>query len=189
MLAASGCQNSGAKEEKAVTETTERETAEEGTTAASSAEETAAETLTPEDACGPEETGADGKTVSEYLTEVKESRKKVRERNKEASELIINDSNRSEEERQAEADNLAKVTGVAEKEEAAEELLMAKNFADAVVSIHDGGIDVVINGRVLTEQREAQLRDIIRRKCEIDPSETKINITLMNESGGVRVSE
>ena len=43
------------------------------------------------------------------------------------------------------------LTEVAEKENAAETLLMAKGFADPVVSISSGKVDVVVNAPSITD--------------------------------------
>ena len=59
------------------------------------------------------------------------------------------------------------ITDVAEKEMASEILLEAKGFADVVVSITDGAVDVVVNAVELTEAQRAQIEDIVIRKTGI----------------------
>ena len=69
------------------------------------------------------------------------------------------------------------MTAIAEKENAAETLLMAKGFADPVVSITDGKVDVVINATTLTDPERAKIVDIVKRKTEVTAD--NIVITLM----------
>ena len=70
------------------------------------------------------------------------------------------------------------MTDVAEKETAAEILLEAKGFDDAIVSIDGGSVDVVVNTSELTEAQRAQIEDIVKRKTEIGAD--GIVITLMD---------
>ena len=64
-----------------------------------------------------------------------------------------------------------------EKEAAAELLLESKGFTDAVVSITDGSVDVVIGQSEITDAQRAQIEDIVKRKTEI--SGENIVITTM----------
>ena len=69
------------------------------------------------------------------------------------------------------------LNAIAEKENAAETLLMAKGFADPVVSITDGKVDVVVNAPSITDPQRAQIEDIVKRKTEVPVD--GIVITLM----------
>ena len=59
------------------------------------------------------------------------------------------------------------MTDIAEKETAAEILLEAKGFSDAVVSIDGDSVDVVVNTEELTEAQRAQIEDIVIRKTGV----------------------
>ena len=59
------------------------------------------------------------------------------------------------------------MTDIAEKETAAEILLEAKGFADAIVSIDGDSVDVVVNTEELTEAQRAQIEDIVIRKTGV----------------------
>ena len=59
------------------------------------------------------------------------------------------------------------LTENAEKEAAAELLLESKGFTDAVVSITDGSVDVVIGQSEITDAQRAQIEDIVKRKTDI----------------------
>ena len=72
------------------------------------------------------------------------------------------------------------LTDVAERESAAEILLQAKGFEDAVVSITDGQVDVVVNMAEIDDAGRAQIEDIVKRKTGI--SGENIVITPMAEA-------
>ena len=59
------------------------------------------------------------------------------------------------------------MTDIAEKETAAEILLEAKGFEDAVVSIDGDTVDVVVNTKELNEAQRAQIEDIVIRKTGV----------------------
>ncbi|MFR0757445.1 MAG: SpoIIIAH-like family protein [Hominisplanchenecus sp.] len=56
-------------------------------------------------------------------------------------------------------------------------MLESKGFTDAVVSITDGSVDVVIGQSEITDAQRAQIEDIVKRKTEI--SGENIVITTM----------
>ena len=68
------------------------------------------------------------------------------------------------------------LNAIAEKENAAETLLMAKGFADPVVSITDGKVDVVVNAPSITDPQRAQIEDIVKRKTEISAENIVISL-------------
>ena len=70
------------------------------------------------------------------------------------------------------------LTETAEKENAAETLLMAKGFSDPVVSISSDKVDVVVNASSITDPQRAQIEDIVKRKTEVGAE--NIIITLLN---------
>ncbi|MDO5406731.1 MAG: SpoIIIAH-like family protein [Eubacteriales bacterium] len=136
---------------------------------------------------GDEEAGLDnpgeavltsGMTVSDYIATVQLNREQVRAKNKETLNNIIDNTNIEEAAKQEAIQNMIAMTAIAEKENAAETLLQAKGFADPVVSLSEGKVDVVINASAITDQQRAQIEDIVKRKTEI-PAEG-IVITLLN---------
>ena len=64
---------------------------------------------------------------------------------------------------------MVRMTEIAEKEAAAEILLEAKGFKDAVVSVNGDAVDVVVNAAELDDGMRAQIEDIVSRKTEIAP--------------------
>ncbi len=118
-----------------------------------------------------------GTSVTDYIANVQLSREQVRAKNKETLMEIINNENADTQAKETAVQDMIHMTAVAEKENAAETLLMAKGFSDPVVSITDGKVDVVINASSLTEPERAQIEDIVKRKAEVTAE--NIVITLM----------
>ena len=136
---------------------------------------------------GGEEAGMDspgeavltsGLTVADYIANVQLNREQIRAKNKETLNSIINNTNIEEAAKQEAIQNMIAMTAIAEKENAAETLLQAKGFADPVVSMTDGKVDVVINAASITDQQRAQIEDIVKRKTEV--AADGIVITLLN---------
>ncbi len=107
-------------------------------------------------------------TVSE-LSGAKLQKEQTRAQNKETLLEIINNANISETQKQEAVNSMISMTDIAEKETAAEILLDAKGFDDAIVSIDGDSVDVVVNTQELTEAQRAQIEDIVIRKTGVSP--------------------
>ena len=101
------------------------------------------------------------------LSGAKLQKEQTRAQNKETLLEIINNANISESQKQDAVNSMISMTDVAEKETAAEILLEAKGFADAIVSIDGDSVDVVVNTTELTEAQRAQIEDIVIRKTGV----------------------
>ncbi|MEY8353065.1 SpoIIIAH-like family protein [Lachnospiraceae bacterium 54-53] len=118
-----------------------------------------------------------GMNVSDYISSVQLNREQVRARNKETLMNLINNPNIEEAAKQEAIQEMIEMTAISEKENAAETLLLAKGFADPVVSISNGKVDVVVNASSITDPQRAQIEDIVKRKTEVGAE--NIVITLM----------
>ncbi|MDE5930905.1 MAG: SpoIIIAH-like family protein [Lachnospiraceae bacterium] len=101
------------------------------------------------------------------LSGAKLQKEQTRAQNKETLLEIINNSNVSETQKQEAVNSMISMTDIAEKETAAEILLEAKGFSDAIVSIDGDSVDVVVNTTELTEAQRAQIEDIVIRKTGV----------------------
>lgn len=119
-----------------------------------------------------------GMSVSDYIASVQLNREQIRAKNKETLNNIINNTNIDEAAKQEAIQSMIAMTAVSEKENAAETLLQAKGFADPVVSLTDGKVDVVINAAAITDPQRAQIEDIVKRKVGVAAED--IIITLLN---------
>lgn len=102
-------------------------------------------------------------------------KEQTRAKNKETLLEIINNANITEEQKQEAVNNMISLTDVAERETAAEILLEAKGFLDAVVTITGDSADVVVGVASLTDAQCAQIEDIVSRKAEIAAENIVIN--------------
>ena len=119
-----------------------------------------------------------GMSVSDYIASVQLSREQVRAKNKDTLLNIINNTNIEEAAKQQAIQDMIELTEIAEKENAAETLLMAKGFSDPVVSISSDKVDVVVNAASITDAQRAQIEDVVKRKAEVGAD--SIIITLLN---------
>lgn len=119
-----------------------------------------------------------GMSVTDYIAGVQLSREQIRAKNKETLLSIINNTNIEEAAKQQAIQDMIDLTDVAEKENAAETLLMAKGFSDPVVSVTSGKVDVVVNATSITDAQRAQIEDVVKRKTETGAE--NIVITLLN---------
>ena len=121
-----------------------------------------------------------GMSVTDYIANVQLNREQIRAKNKDALMNLINSTGIEEAAKQQAIQEMIDLTAIAERENAAETLLMAKGFADPVVSVSSGQVDVVINAPSITDQQRAQIEDIVKRKTEVTADQ--IVISLMNLS-------
>lgn len=101
-----------------------------------------------------------------YFEEAKLSREQTRAKNKETLTSLVNNKNVTDSQKEKAMNEIMKMTEISEKETATENLLSAKGFDEAVVTILSDSVDVVVNAEDLTEQQIAQIEDIVKRKAE-----------------------
>ena len=107
-------------------------------------------------------------TAVTSLSAARLQKEQTRARNKEIMLEIINNVNIGDEQKQAAIDSMIEAADIAERESAAEILLEAKGYQEAVVSITGEQVDVLVYGTMLTEAQCAQIEDIVKRKTGID---------------------
>ena len=112
---------------------------------------------------------------SSVVSEAKLNREQIRAKNKETLLEVINNAALTESAKAEAVAQLSAITDNSEKEIAAE-LLEAKGFSDAAVSILDGNVDVVINQTQLTDTQKAQIEDIVKRKTGVAADKITINV-------------
>lgn len=104
------------------------------------------------------------------MVNIKLNREQVRSRSKEYYLEIINNDGMDEEAVASATDAYIKLTEDMEMEAEAETLLMAKGYTNAIVSISENSVDVVVDRADLSDAERAQIEDIVQRKtnCTID---------------------
>lgn len=119
---------------------------------------------------------------TDYFASAKLSREQSRAKNKETLMQIINNDKISSADKKSAIKQVAKLTEASELENAAELMLQAKGFADAVVSIDNENVDVIVNANELTQQQMAQIEDIVKRKTGVDASNIVITPVAVKDS-------
>ena len=114
------------------------------------------------------------------LSGAKLQKEQTRAQNKATLLEIINNANISETQKQDAVNSMISMTDIAEKETAAEILLEAKGFDDAIVSIDGDSVDVVVNTAELTEAQRAQIEDIVIRKTGVSAESVIISTVNSN---------
>ena len=109
------------------------------------------------------------------VAEAKVVREQVRAENKETLLGIINNANLSEKQKEEAVSKMIELTEIAELEAAVETMLLSKGFSEVVVSLTDGGADVVVNATELSDAKRAQIEDIVTRKTGIKPENVVIS--------------
>ena len=115
------------------------------------------------------------------LSGAKLQKEQTRAQNKATLLEIINNANISETQKQEAVNSMISMTDIAEKETAAEILLEAKGFDDAIVSIDGDSVDVVVNTVELTEAQRAQIEDIVIRKTGVSAESIIISTVNSND--------
>ena len=104
-----------------------------------------------------------------YFEEAKLAREQTRAKNKETLTAIVNNKNATEAQKDDAMKEIMRMTTAGEKETATETMLEAKGFADAVVTIQNDSVDVVVDGageELSRGQRETDgAADRPDRKC------------------------
>ena len=112
---------------------------------------------------------------SSFFEEAKLSREQTRAKNKETLTNLVNNTNVSDSQKDKAMNEIMKMTTISEKETATENLLAAKGFEEAVVTISENSVDVIVNAENLTEQQIAQIADVVKRKTECDADKIVIS--------------
>ncbi|MCI9599654.1 MAG: SpoIIIAH-like family protein [Lachnospiraceae bacterium] len=115
------------------------------------------------------------------VSEAKVTREQTRSRNKEMLMELINSTNITDDQKQSAIDEMVQMTDVAEKELAAETLLVAQGFDEVVVSINDSCADVVVSSTQVSDSQRAQIEDIVKRKTGIEAANITITPVVSSE--------
>ena len=120
--------------------------------------------------------------VNEYVAGARMEREQTHSKTKESLNEIIDSTSVSDDAKKEAVDKLTELTDIMEKEAATEQLLASKGFEDAVVSIGDENVDVVLNYEELSSAQRAQIEDIVTRKTGYDVSHLVISKMQTTES-------
>lgn len=118
---------------------------------------------------------------SSFFISSKIDREQMRSRNSEKLMEIIGSADISEEKKQEAINSMIALTQISERENAAELLLGANGFSDAVVLIVGNKANVVVNSETLSEQQLAIIEDVVKDETEIAVKNIKIKNVVVTE--------
>ena len=125
-----------------------------------------------------EEPGAavltNGSTLSSYMVQAKLNREQTRSKNKETLLEVINNNDIGDKEKKKAVKSMVKITENSEMENNIETLLKAKGNNDIIVTINDNQADVILSDTEVSDEKRAQIEDVIKRKTNISVN----NITI-----------
>ncbi len=116
-----------------------------------------------------------------YFSSAKLTREQMRARNRETLMSIIDSPELTEADKKAATDKLIDQTTTAEKENSIEILLQAKGFDEAVVSIGDKDVEVIVNAPSINDQQTAIIEELVSRKAEVSIDQITITPVVMGE--------
>lgn len=118
---------------------------------------------------------------ADFFASAKLEREQTRAKNKDILMDLVDNTNLTEEQKEDAINGVIELTAIAEKETATEMLLEAKGFDDAVVSIADERVNVVVSAEELTDQQKAQIEDIVKNETKADVKNITISPVKVEE--------
>lgn len=122
-----------------------------------------------------------GTTITdEFFIDYKIERDKSRSEHVSMLENISNNDDSDTETKNMAQQEVINLVKLSEKEMIIENLIRAKGFNDAIVFIHDGYVNVVIDANQLTTSQAAQIQDIVNKESGVDLQ----NISIATNNNG-----
>ena len=101
------------------------------------------------------------------MVQAKLNREQTRSKNKETLLEVINNNDIGDKEKKKAVKSMVKITENSEMENNIETLLKAKGFNDIIVTINDNQADVILSDTEVSDEKRAQIEDVIKRKTNI----------------------
>ena len=120
--------------------------------------------------------------VGEYVAGAKMEREQAHSKTKDSLNEIIENEAVQEKDKQDAVARLTRLRDILEKEASTEQLLDTKGYEDAVVSIGEDHVDIVLNYEELSQSDRAQIEDIVTRKTGCSVSQIIISKMNVGES-------
>ena len=95
------------------------------------------------------------------------SKEQSRAQNKEMLNDLINNENATKKQKKKAANRLMQLSDFMEKEAAAEQVLSAKGYENAMVSMSEDAVDVMVSLDEITDVDRAKIEDVVQRKTGV----------------------
>ena len=118
-----------------------------------------------------------GTSLNSYMVQARLNREQTRSKNKETLMEVINNNDVSKKEKKSAVKSMVKLTENSEIENNIETLLKAKGFSDIIVTINDEQADVVLSSEDISDDKRAQIENVIKRKTKLNADDITITHT------------
>lgn len=109
------------------------------------------------------------KNGSEFFSEYRLQRDRIRSQQIDLLREIVNNPNSVAETRKEAQEKLIVITQNLEREMELENLIVAKGFPDAIVLIQPEAVTIIVQGQTLTQEQLAKITDVTVRTLKIEP--------------------
>ena len=116
-----------------------------------------------DDSVQPAVAASSGK-VSNAILKAQLAKEQTRSKNREMLMEMLNGKNVTKEQKEEATKQMLRLSDYMEKESAAEQVLAAKGYADAMVSMSENSVDVMVSQKKLTDVDKAKIEDAVQRK-------------------------
>lgn len=115
-------------------------------------------------------------TAMDAMINAKLQREQIRAQSKEELMAIVNNVELTEIEKQSAVEKIVELNDIAEKELAAETLIMSKGIENVVVNMVDENVEVILGTESLESATKVQVEDIVKRKFDVESANITISL-------------
>lgn len=115
-------------------------------------------------------------TAMDTMINAKLQREQIRAQSKDELMAIVNNVELTEVEKQSAVEKIVELNDIAEKELAAETLIMSKGIENVVVNMIDENVEVILGMESLEPATKVQVEDIVKRKFDVESANITISL-------------
>lgn len=132
----------------------------------------------PQDALQTDDSSAAGTDVfNDYFASFRNERNDIRAQEIEYLRMIIADETTDKAALLDAQNRLLELVNNMEKEFAIENLIRGKGFKDAAVTVRSGSVNVIIDGKTLTDEEVARILDVVCGETGASAKQVKISLS------------
>lgn len=113
-------------------------------------------------------------SMGSFFSDFRTDRERIREKEMASIESVISDQNTDKNVLAKAQEQKMNLSSAMEKEVTLEGLLKSKGFSEAVVTIRENSINVVVEEKEIDEKKAAQILEIVQRETGEDPGNIKV---------------
>ena len=120
---------------------------------------------------------ANADVFNDYFAAFRNERNDIRAQEIEYLRMIIADETTDKAALLDAQNRLLELVNNMEKEFAIESLIRGKGFPDAAVTVRNGSVNVVVEGKALTDEEVARILDVVCRETGVSAKQVKISLS------------